>query len=70
MKIELDDALVNRLEAYLRESKDSRPLGFVIEEIIDDYIECGPFNAPGDICVHNDECMHCKRVWEWKEEQK
>jgi hypothetical protein len=69
MEIKLNDALVNRLEAHLRESEDRRPLGFVIEEILDDYIECVPFNAPGDICVHNDECMHHKSVYRGKEDQ-
>jgi hypothetical protein len=70
MKIELDDALVTKLERFNAECGAYLSLAGFIESVIEDHMECYPWSTPGDICVHNDECIHCKRVWEWKEEQK
>jgi hypothetical protein len=70
MTVELNDKLIERLEAFKAESQDSRTVTNIIAEMIDICIGCYPFNLPGDICVHNDDCMHHKSIYQWKEEQK
>lgn len=70
MTVKINDELANRLRAHLQKKELNRPAGRAIEEMIDGYLECYPFNASSDVCVHADDCMHRKSVWRWEEDQK
>lgn len=70
MEIKINDELAARFKEHLQKIEMNRPAEFVIEELIEGYIENWPFNSWADICVYGDECMHHKTVSEWKEENK
>jgi hypothetical protein len=67
MQIYLPDDLIERVREHFKKTGWSQPVEMFIEEAVDLSIENYPWSF-GDICVHNDECMHWKTVEEWKEE--
>jgi len=68
MEIYLPDELVERLREHLKKNGYCLPVDTFIEEAIDYRIESHPWGF-GDICVHNQECMHWKTVGEWNQER-
>ncbi|MDR0322347.1 MAG: ribbon-helix-helix domain-containing protein [Treponema sp.] len=68
MKINLSDELIERVEKHLKETGSPQSIEALIEEAADQYVESYPWFV-GDICVHNDECMHHKSVEDWKSQQ-
>ena len=69
MRIDLSDDFVKRLKAYNTEHEGRTSLSAIIEDAVDAYMELWPFGA-ADVCVHAEDCMHCKTVSEWKEEHR
>jgi hypothetical protein len=67
MDIYLPDELIERVREHLKKTGLCQPIDFFIGEAVDLCIENYPWSF-GDVCVHNDECMHCKTVEEWKKE--
>jgi len=67
MEINLPDGLIERVSKHLKEIGWSVPIDAFIEETVDLRIESYPWGT-GDICVHNEQCMHWKSVKDWKEE--
>jgi len=67
MKITLSDGFIKRLRKHLNKIGRATPIEMFIEETVDLNIEAYPWGM-GDICVHNEECMHWKSVEDWKKE--
>jgi hypothetical protein len=65
MQITLSEELVKRIREHIEKVEPYRTVEVFIEDTVDYRIETYPWFT-GDICVHNDECMHCKSVEDWK----
>ena len=68
MKIELSNEFIERVRAHLKMLGYGQSVEAFIEEAADHCIESYPWFI-GDICVHNEECMHWKSLGDWKKEQ-
>lgn len=67
-EINISDELFERIKEYQKKSEDFRLADFIVEDAVNSYVDHWPWGH-GDICVHNDECMHHKSVAEWEDEQ-
>jgi len=67
MQIYLPDELSERLKEHLKKIGCCQPIDMFIEECVDLCIESYPWFT-GDICVHNEQCMHWKSVEDWRED--
>jgi len=67
MEIYLPDELFERVKKHLKEIKCCQPIDTFIEEAVEHSIESYPWFT-GDICVHNENCMHWKSVEDWRKE--
>jgi len=67
MEIYLPDGLIEKVREHLKNNGYCQPVDTFIEEAVDLCIESYPWFT-GDICVHNENCMHWKSVEEWKKE--
>jgi hypothetical protein len=66
-QITLPEELLKRIREYIEKEEPYRTVEAFIEATVDYRIENYPWFT-GDICVHNEECMHWKSVEEWREE--
>ena len=68
MELNLSEDFLKRAKEYIETKEPFVSVEALIENVVDSYIENYPWSF-GDICVHNDECMHSKSVDDWKEER-
>jgi len=67
MELNLSEDFLKRVKEHIEKEEPFVSVEAFIEDTIYHRIENYPWSY-GDICVHNDECMHCKTVDEWKKE--
>jgi len=67
MKIDLSDEFLERTRKYIKGREPYVSVEAFIEDTVDLRMENYPWFV-GDICVHNENCMHWKSVEQWREE--
>jgi hypothetical protein len=68
MKIELPDEFLEQARTYIKERECYSSIEAFIEDTVYYRMEAYPWFT-GDICVHNENCMHWKSVEDWKKEE-
>ena len=67
MIIDLSDEFLKRVKEHLKEREGYTSVEAFIEDAVDSRMEVYPWFT-GDICVHNENCMHWKSVAAWRKE--
>ena len=67
MKIDLPDEFLERVKKHNKEHEGYATAEAFIESAVNSTMEAYPWFT-GDICVHNENCMHCKSVEAWRRE--
>ena len=67
MEINVSGEFFKRAKEYIETKEPYATVEAFIENAVDAHMECYPWGL-GDICVHNEECMHWKTVEDWKKE--
>ena len=68
MQINLSDEFFKRAKEHNEKNELYATVEAFIEDTVDSRIENYPWFF-GDICVHNENCMHWKSVEDWKKEE-
>jgi hypothetical protein len=67
VEIEVTEGFTSEMESFCE--KTSLNLNALVIQAVQNFMENYPWTAPGDVCVHNERCMHWKSVEAWMEEQ-
>ena len=67
MTINLSDEFIERVSEYIKKRECYTTVEAFIEDTVDLRMENYPWFT-GDICVHNENCMHWKSVEDWRKD--
>jgi hypothetical protein len=68
MELNLSEDFIKRIKKHIETEEPFATVEAFIEDTVDSRIENYPWFF-GDICVHNEQCMHWKSVGDWKKEE-